>query len=58
MAAIVADVKNMLLNHKDIDTNQTLMVSFNAFNASSLDFLSTLLLRLPNGLSTMALNKM
>lgn len=38
MASIVAEVKDMLLNHPDIDTNQTLMVNFNAFAASSVDF--------------------
>ncbi|CCN82101.1 putative Mechanosensitive ion channel MscS [Vibrio nigripulchritudo SFn27] len=36
--AIIADVKTMLQNHPDIDTNQTLIVNFNAFGASSLDF--------------------
>ena len=38
MAKIVTDVKNMLLNHPDIDTSQTLMVNFNAYSPSSLDF--------------------
>ncbi len=38
MAGIVADVKDMLLNHKDIDATQTLMVNFNSFAPSSLDF--------------------
>jgi len=38
MADIVADVKEMLLGHDEIDTNQTLIVNFNAFAASSLDF--------------------
>ncbi|TXR52100.1 mechanosensitive ion channel family protein [Reinekea thalattae] len=36
--AIVKDVKAMLLQHKDIDTNQTLIVNINAFAASSIDF--------------------
>ncbi|PID41527.1 MAG: mechanosensitive ion channel protein MscS [Proteobacteria bacterium] len=36
--SILARVKAMLLAHKEIDTSQTLMVNFNAFNASSLDF--------------------
>lgn len=36
--AIVADVKKMLENHPEIDTEQTLIVNFNAFAASSLDF--------------------
>ncbi len=38
MAPIVEDVKTMLREHPEIDTNQTLIVNFNAFNASSLDF--------------------
>jgi len=38
MAAIVADVKAMLQAHPEIDTNATLIVNFNAFAASSLDF--------------------
>lgn len=38
MAAIVADVKAMLINHADIDAAQTLMVNFNSFAPSSLDF--------------------
>ncbi|MFW5432543.1 MAG: mechanosensitive ion channel family protein [Methylophilaceae bacterium] len=38
MAAIVADVKDMLKSHKDIDTTKTLIVNFNAFSASSVDF--------------------
>ncbi len=38
LATIIADVKEMLLNHPDIDTNQTLMVNFNAYAPSSLDF--------------------
>jgi len=38
MADIVADVKNMLINHADIDQSQTLMVNFNSFGPSSLDF--------------------
>nr|WP_255771347.1 mechanosensitive ion channel family protein [Microbulbifer guangxiensis] len=38
MAAIVADVKAMLQNHPEIDTNQTLIVNFNSFAPSSLDF--------------------
>ena len=36
--AIVDEVREMLLNHEAIDTSRTLMVNFNAFNASSLDF--------------------
>lgn len=35
---IVEDVKSMLKAHKDIDTRKTLIVNFNAFNASSVDF--------------------
>lgn len=38
MALIVSDVKAMLQNHPDIDQNQTMIVNFNAFNNSSLDF--------------------
>ena len=38
MAEIVADVKTMLLNHPDIDQDQILMVNFNSFGPSSLDF--------------------
>lgn len=38
MAAIVADVKAMLREHPDIDTSQTLIVNFNSFAASSIDF--------------------
>lgn len=38
MAAIVADVKAMLQAHPEIDTSTTLIVNFNAFAASSLDF--------------------
>ncbi|BFM11477.1 mechanosensitive ion channel family protein [Simiduia litorea] len=38
MDAIVRDVEAMLRAHPDIDTEQTLIVNFNAFAASSLDF--------------------
>jgi MscS family membrane protein len=38
MAAIIADVKAMLQAHPEIDTGATLIVNFNAFAASSLDF--------------------
>lgn len=38
MAAIVADVKAMLQQHPEIDTNQTLIVNFDSFAPSSLDF--------------------
>jgi MscS family membrane protein len=38
MGAIVADVKAMLQTHPEIDTGATLIVNFNAFAASSLDF--------------------
>ncbi|MDG2293278.1 MAG: mechanosensitive ion channel family protein [Methylophilaceae bacterium] len=38
MAGIVTEVKAMLQNHADIDTSKTLIVNFNAFNASSVDF--------------------
>jgi MscS family membrane protein len=36
--AIIGKVKKMLLNHPEIDTHQTLIVNFNAFAASTLDF--------------------
>jgi len=38
MAGIVAEVKTMLQNHPEIDTEQTLIVNFNAFAESSVDF--------------------
>ena len=36
--AIIDEVREMLKNHKDIDTRQTLIVNFDAFGASSLNF--------------------
>lgn len=38
MAPIVAEVKEMLRNHPEIDTEKTLIVNFNSFGPSSLDF--------------------
>ena len=38
METIIDDVKKMLQGHEDIDTNQTLIVNFNEFAPSSLDF--------------------
>jgi MscS family membrane protein len=38
MRDIIKAVKAMLKNHPEIDTRQTLIVNFNQFNASSLDF--------------------
>lgn len=38
LPAILEDVRQMLVNHEAIDTTQTLMVNFNAFGPSSLDF--------------------
>jgi len=38
MSIIVEQVKAMLLEHPDIDTAQTLIVNFNSFAPSSLDF--------------------
>jgi len=38
MAVIVSDVKQMLLDHPEIDSDLTLIVNFNAFASSSLDF--------------------
>ncbi len=35
---VVEEVRDYLKNHPDIDQNQTVMVNFNAFNNSSLDF--------------------
>lgn len=35
---IIEDVKKMLMEHTDIDTNQTLIVNFDAFASSSLNF--------------------
>ena len=35
---IVNDVKAMLMAHKEIDQSQTMIVNFNSFSASSLDF--------------------
>ena len=40
MEQIVAEVKEMLVAHDDIDKGKTLMVNFVAFGASSLDFFS------------------
>ncbi len=38
MQTIVENVKDMLKNHAEIDTGKTLIVNFNAFAPSSLDF--------------------
>lgn len=38
MGAIVNDVREMLRQHPEIDANQTLIVNFNSFAPSSLDF--------------------
>ena len=38
MATIIDEVKSMLLNHPAIDTSQTMIVNFNSFAPSSLDF--------------------
>jgi len=38
METIIDDVKKMLQEHEDIDSNQTLIVNFNEFAPSSLDF--------------------
>ena len=38
MSTIVNAVETMLKNHPEIDTKQTLIVNFNAFAASSIDF--------------------
>lgn len=39
MPEIVADIRSMLQNHEEIDTNRTLIVNFVAFSASSLDIM-------------------
>ncbi|MGM0953394.1 MAG: mechanosensitive ion channel family protein [Pseudomonadota bacterium] len=39
MKLIVDDIREMLRNHEEIDTDQTLIVNFLAFNASSLDIM-------------------
>jgi len=38
MSTIIDQVKDMLRNHPDIDTKQTLIVNFNRFAPSSIDF--------------------
>jgi MscS family membrane protein len=38
LRALVVDVRAMLEAHPEIDTNRTLIVNFNHFGASSLDF--------------------
>lgn len=38
LSAIVRDVKKMLMEHEEIDTKQTMIVNFNEFAPSSLDF--------------------
>jgi len=38
MDVIVSDVKQMLIDHAEIDNNQTMIVNFNSFAPSSLDF--------------------
>ena len=38
MDSVTASVREMLVNHSEIDEKQTLMVNFNAFNQSSVDF--------------------
>lgn len=38
MPSIIHDVKQMLLKHDEIDTTQTMIVNFNSYGSSSLDF--------------------
>ncbi|MFQ3186712.1 MAG: MscS family membrane protein [Marinomonas primoryensis] len=38
LPTILADIKDMISKHEDIDSNQTYMVNFNQFGLSSLDF--------------------
>jgi MscS family membrane protein len=35
---IISNVKSMLMTHAEIDNTQTMIVNFNAFGSSSLDF--------------------
>lgn len=39
MATIVSEIRSMLENHEDIESDETLIVNFLAFNASSLDIM-------------------
>lgn len=39
MATIVSEIRTMLENHEDIESDETLIVNFLAFNASSLDIM-------------------
>lgn len=39
VAPMVQDIKNMLIEHEEIDNGRTLIVNFNQFGASSLDIL-------------------
>ena len=48
MEAITDEVREMLTTHPEIDQDQTLMVQFNAFNASSVDFFIYCLTRTVN----------
>ena len=38
MDVIIEDIKTMLRGHEEIDTSQTMIVNFNSFAPSSLDF--------------------
>ncbi len=38
LAGILEDIKQMLIQHEEIDTDQTLIVNFNKYGSSSLDF--------------------
>ncbi|MBR7887488.1 mechanosensitive ion channel family protein [Marinomonas sp. A79] len=38
LPTILADIKKMVADHQDLDTNETYMVNFNQFGPSSLDF--------------------
>lgn len=38
LPAIIADVKQMLIEHPEIESSQTMIVNFNSYGASSLDF--------------------
>lgn len=39
LEAVIEDIKNMLNNHPDIDTNKTIIVAFTAFGDYSVDFM-------------------
>ena len=58
MEEIVSDVHKMLSEHKDIDGNQTLIVNFDTFAASSADFFIYTFNKQQNGCFIIKSNKM